>query len=260
MQFLDFEDSSLDALGIPDGSDRVGRYRLDCAAKAQKHKDDVLSLVKKLSVDPEEYVIGYNYTEERLDYAKALRFCAFEERPIYEHRMRQLFWRCARSLKNNDEKSGGHNYGLYCPARFPKDLKDLPNLPAIYFCCEEGTLLEPCDLWYIGKTSNLNSRWQNHHKFNALKAVGVDTLYYYLLPELSNADISILERLYITMFFPRFNDRHIAGFEPDDVNQSYYQQGFDAGYEKGAQDAIDYYSQEISLLHARILKLQGGSN
>lgn len=82
---------------------------------------------------------------------------------------------------------------------------------------------------------------------------------YQELADLSDADIDTLERLYITMYFPRFNDRQIIGFSANDVTQSLYQQGFDDGYEKAVQDASDYYSREINALHSRIFRLQGRS-
>lgn len=253
MKFLDFED---DFTRVPVPATQSGDRRIKLALKAQKHKDNVLELLEQLSVKPQDYVIGYDYVDQNDFTAKALRLCAFSERATYEYRMRQIFDRSFTRLMFGNESLFTHQLLL---ESFPHSLRELPNHPAIYFCCE-AINIEPFELWYIGKTQNLNARWKNHHKFNPLKAVGVDEIRYQDLSGLSDADINILERLYITMYFPRFNDRQIIGFSPNDVIQSYYQQGFNDGYEKAAQDAIDYYSKEINALHSRVFRLQGGAS
>ena len=253
MQFLDFED---DHYNPPDPNTNAGRYRLKCAETAQKHKDNVLDLLGSLSVKTQHCVIGYNYIDRDSSTARSLRFCAFDARPTYEHRMRQIFYRSWI-----DALYGTSNptiYGLDLEV-FPSGLRDLPSSPAIYFCCQ-GFSEEPFELWYIGKTNNLNSRWKNHHKFNPLKAVGVNQILYQDVTDLSDSEINILERLYITMYFPRFNDHQINGFSFNEASQSFYKQGFNDGYEKAAQDAINYYSKEINALHSRIFRLQGEVN
>lgn len=250
MRFLDFEDEISREL---DPNNRGGEYRIKAATKAQRHKDAVLRLLRKLSASPKDYVIGHDYVDHDAFSERALRLCAFGERPTYEYRMRQIFNRSWIDEMFGDGSSS--IYGLDSKS-FTYELRDLPSSPAIYFCCQSMSS-EPFDLWYIGKTQNLNTRWKNHHKHNALKAVGVDEIRYQDITGLSDADIDTLERLYITIYFPRFNDRQIVGFSPNDVSQSRYQQGFNDGYEKAAQDAIDYYSKEINTLHSRIFRLQG---
>lgn len=253
MQFLDFED---DRGNPPDPSTDVGRYRLKCAEIAQKHKDNVLDLLGGLSIKPQHYVIGYEYIDKDGFTARDLRFCAFDARPVYEYRMRQIFYQSwAEALYGSSNPT---IYGLDSQM-FPSGLRELPSIPAIYFCCQ-GLSEEPFELWYIGKTNNLNSRWKNHHKFNALKAVGVNQILYQDVTGLSDSEISILERLYITMYFPRFNDRQTNGFSFNETSQSLYRQGFSDGYEKATQDAIDYFSKEINALHSRIFRLQGEIN
>ena len=252
MRFLDFED---DRDNPPDPNTRGGDIRIKFAARAQKHKDDVLSLLGQLSVKPQDYVIGDDYADQDDFTARALRLCAFGEHATYEYRMRQIFDRSWTNLMFGDETSPTHGLSY---ESFPSGLRDLPSCPAIYFCCE-SMALEPFELWYVGKTQNLNARWKNHHKFNPLKAVGVDEIRYQDLTGLSDTDINTLERLYITMYFPRFNDRQVIGFSPNDVIKSHYQQGFNDGYEKAVQDANDYYSREINALHSRIFRLQNGA-
>jgi hypothetical protein len=251
MQFLDYED---DGTNPPDPATNGGKHRIKFAERAQKHKDEVLRLIGNLSVKPQDYVIGYDYVEQDDFTARALRLCAFRERTTYEYRMRQIFDRSFTKSMFGEESLFTHQLDL---ESFPHGLRELPSFPAIYFCCE-AINMEPFELWYIGKTQNLNARWKNHHKFNPLKAVGVDEIRYQNVSDLSDADINILERLYITMYFPKFNDRQIVGFNPNDVTQSHYHQGFNDGYEKAVQDAQDYYSKEINALHSRIFRLQGG--
>ena len=143
MRFLDFEDDCPRALKA---NSRNGEYRIKASAVAQKHKDDVLRLIGKLSVNPKDYVIGHDYVNHDAFSERALRLCAFDERPTYEYRMRQIFNRSWIDIMFGDGNPS--MYGIDSKS-FTRDLRDLPSCPAIYFCCQSVSG-EAFDLWYIG--------------------------------------------------------------------------------------------------------------
>jgi hypothetical protein len=128
----------------------------------------------------------------------------------------------------------------------------------IYFCCREVNHFFPelSEIWYIGKSLNFRQRWRNHHKFQALKSIKFISIYFLRLEGWSESDISKLERRYIDLFKPVFNDATPV-LNTKEVDLPTYQQGFKDGCEKARQAASDYYSQEIAKLHAKIVELQG---
>ena len=128
----------------------------------------------------------------------------------------------------------------------------------IYFCCREIHCFFPemAEIWYIGKSSNFRQRWKNHHKSQALKSIKFISIYFLRLKGWTESDISKLERRYIDLFKPVFNDATPV-LNTKEADLSSYQQGFKDGCEKARQAASDYYSQEIAKLHAKIVELQG---
>lgn len=75
-----------------------------------------------------------------------------------------------------------------------------PESRGIYFCARNS------EVWYVGKASNFRSRWRNHHKLQALKAIQEVVVYCLPLDEYSREEIDQAERAYIQMLRPVFND------------------------------------------------------
>jgi len=70
---------------------------------------------------------------------------------------------------------------------------ELPNEAAIYFAIDSQRTIQ-----YIGRTANLNQRWQGHHRTKALKAMGQVRIAYLaldadLLPSVENALIKYFD-------------------------------------------------------------------
>ena len=128
------------------------------------------------------------------------------------------------------------------------------NWQGVYFCCREVHHFFPelSEIWYIGKSSNLRERWKNHHKAKALQSIGFVSLYFLRLDGWSDSDIAKIERKYIDLFKPVFND--VTPTLND--HTSNYDQGFKDGCEKTRQSASNYYLQEIAKLHAQNLELR----
>lgn len=81
---------------------------------------------------------------------------------------------------------------------------DMPTTGGIYFC-KRSTFCSWDEFWYVGKALNFRERWQKHHKLATLMAI--QDVYVCCLPiEASKEEISRLERIYINMLAPVFND------------------------------------------------------
>ena len=88
-----------------------------------------------------------------------------------------------------------------------ENLPFLPTLQGIYFCCRNNNFCSgKSEIWYIGKARNFRERWKNHHKLNALKALKFVSLYLLPLPDITNYELCRIEREYINLFQPVFND------------------------------------------------------
>lgn len=76
------------------------------------------------------------------------------------------------------------------------ELDQLPNESGIYFACQDD------EVFYVGKSTNINRRWQNHHRHKQLS--GIDSLRIAWI--LFDKDtLTEMERHYITMFNPPVN-------------------------------------------------------
>lgn len=139
----------------------------------------------------------------------------------------------------------------------PEDIDEFPSSQGIYFCCRRtDEYFGRSEIWYIGKANNFRQRWKNHHKIPALKSIRFVSIYFLPIPNVSERELCEIERKYINLFAPVFND--VSPVANDDYPErlSEYQQGFKDGCEKTRQSASDYYSQEIAKLHAQNLELR----
>ena len=72
---------------------------------------------------------------------------------------------------------------FFLPSLPLKSKNLLPNKPGLYYAVQGWRVL------YIGKAeTSLRSRWQNHHKFQALSKIRGVRLYYELVPKWRIAD------------------------------------------------------------------------
>ena len=81
-----------------------------------------------------------------------------------------------------------------------KNFAGFPQSGGIYFCVRDQ------EVWYIGKASNFRSRWQNHHKLEALKTITNVVVYFLPIYGFSNEEIHKAEQEYIEMLQPVFNN------------------------------------------------------
>ena len=244
MQLFDFRRESED----PDSCHFGSTYLRDLEQEAELKRSAILSAISRLSIDPSGIVLGHSYEPED---ERELYNCLPEEPTLHRQRLHKVFWKLLLMYAEN--VPDGYNIGW--PIATPSELKTLPSIPAIYFCVRRTGVHIDGEIWYIGKTGNLNSRWRNHHKQRALEAIDANWLYFQPMVGVSDADISLLERIYILMFEPVFNDKLTAlgaGYEDGES----YQKGFEDGYEKASEDAIAYFNGELSRLHTQIFHLQ----
>lgn len=82
---------------------------------------------------------------------------------------------------------------------------DIPKRQGIYFCARVIPFFAK-EVWYVGKTVNFKSRWKNHHKLQALKAIKDVLLYCLPLDNYSGKEIIEAENAYINMLTPVFNN------------------------------------------------------
>ncbi|HEY9874498.1 MAG TPA: GIY-YIG nuclease family protein [Candidatus Obscuribacterales bacterium] len=75
---------------------------------------------------------------------------------------------------------------------------ELPRVPAIYFCISESD-----EILYIGRTINLASRWQQHHRYSQLQTMGQVKLAW--LQVSSPAYLPDMEKALIMRYKPRLN-------------------------------------------------------
>lgn len=245
MKLFDFERKSQDQNSVHFQSKHLSSLE----EKAETKRSLILSTISNLSVDPKRFVLGYDYEPED---PRQFFNCLPEEIELHRQRLHSIL----HNLLQRYLCQISDSYNLFeCCHSIPKELKSLPPIPAIYFCIRrEGCLLDE-EIWYIGKTTNLNSRWKSHHKQSALESVGATWLYFQPMIGVSNEDISLLERLYILMFEPVFNDKLVFIGKQEEEKET-YKKGFEDGYEKATEDAIKYFSNELSRLHAQIFNLQ----
>lgn len=138
-----------------------------------------------------------------------------------------------------------------------EDFDNLPTSQGIYFCCRRPDYYYGnSEIWYIGKANNLRQRWKNHHKMPVLKSIRFVSIYFLPIPNVSERQLYEIERKYINLFAPVFNDVSPAINNDYPERLSEYQQGFKDGCEKTRQSASDYYSQEIAKLHAQNLEFR----
>jgi hypothetical protein len=214
--------------------------------EADRKRSAILSAISKLSINPQDILLGYSHEP-----SDRLLCCLPTEPELHRQDLHRTFW---KFLYDHVEKFPD-GYNLSWPCTIPSELKSLPSIPAIYFCVRRDGAASDEEIWYIGKTSNLNTRWKSHHKQRALEAVGATWLHFQPMVGISDSDISLLERIYILMFEPAFNDRLVAlGGDHEEVEA--YQRGFEDGYERASEDAIAYFNGELSRLHTQIFHLQ----
>lgn len=84
--------------------------------------------------------------------------------------------------------------------------EEFPTNQGIYFCVRLTAFLGHSEIWYIGKAGNFRSRWKNHHKFEALKAIQDVVIFCLPLDGYSKDEIATAERIYIEMLKPVFNN------------------------------------------------------
>lgn len=86
-----------------------------------------------------------------------------------------------------------------------ESFQEFPTSQGIYFCARINSSANR-EVWYVGKAGNFRSRWKNHHKMQALKAIQEVVIYCLPLDGYSCEEISKAERAYIDMLRPVFND------------------------------------------------------
>lgn len=155
----------------------------------------------------------------------------------------------------NQNQDCVHSY--YSPDFHPYDLDHFPTSQGIYFCCRRADdFYGQYEIWYIGKANDFRQRWKNHHKIPALRSIGFIGIYFLPIPNATEQELYQIERKYINLFTPVFNDVSPSINDNYPERLSEYQQGFKDGCEKTRQSASDYYSQEIAKLHAQNLELR----
>lgn len=89
---------------------------------------------------------------------------------------------------------------------YTESFSHFPVTQGIYFCIRAVEYSNACEIWYIGKALNFQNRWRNHHKFQALRAIKGVFVYFLQLEDYSKEQINRMERIYIEMLCPVFND------------------------------------------------------
>lgn len=123
--------------------------------------------------------------------------------------------------------------------------KDMPEHGGVYFCerCICGSEFDDdsflCEICYVGKTNNLKSRFQNHHKMPAFDFLNVNNILFLAMPDYSQTDILWAERQYINLLRPLLNDRNsctlMAGSTEDvkRIAMENYRQIWDQAFDEG---------------------------
>lgn len=79
----------------------------------------------------------------------------------------------------------------------------LPSLPAIYFAVARNQVL------YVGKTKELRSRWQGHHRFPELSGINKRHVVRLFWLECHEFQLTELEKQYIEYYCPDLNQTRV---------------------------------------------------
>lgn len=85
-----------------------------------------------------------------------------------------------------------------------EERREFPEVPCIYMAIDTDNIIQ-----YIGKTVNLNQRWQAHHRYKQLEELGNVKITYIKLKE--TLDLDIIEEELIELLNPVLNNSEIAG-------------------------------------------------
>ena len=134
----------------------------------------------------------------------------------------------------------------------------------VYFCVRHLDAINDRsfdEIVYIGKTSNLERRFSQHHKKNAFDFLGVGQIYFvsYNPKYYSESDVLWAERQYIDMLKPILNDRNHAPLFSTNSEESKsnviqeisaiwdqaYNEGIKHGFASAKNQMMDFFDSAI---------------
>jgi hypothetical protein len=86
-----------------------------------------------------------------------------------------------------------------------KSFDEFPTNQGLYFCVRNTAFRHHSEVWYVGKARNFRARWQQHHKFQALKAIQGVRVYCMVLDDFPAKLLCRAEEICIDMLKPVFN-------------------------------------------------------